>query len=412
MFNRRFSVWVWGAVAALALAPGAARADDELDELQERAIKAALKKIAPSVVKIETSGGTEVVRAGPRGMMRRGTGPTTGLVVSDKGYVISSAFNFANNPTTIRVQVPGVKERKVARVVATDQTRMLTLLKVMDLPEGTKLAVPKAVPREDMVVGYTALAVGRTLALEAESAPSVSQGIISAVDRIWGKALQTDAKVSPTNYGGPLIDLYGRVYGVLVPASPQAEGETAGFEWYDSGIGFAVPLTDVYSILPRLLKGTEKNPVTLRKGFLGIRMSVADQVGAAPVIGTVEAGSPAEKGGLKAGDLIQEIDGKVVRNYAQVLHRLGGKYEGDKLSVKVLRDKKEVTLEEVVLGSSVAAYGQPFFGILPMRDDPAPGVAVRYVYPKGPAAAAGIKVGDRIMKVGLTAAPPGPKPKP
>ena len=89
----------------------------------------------------------------------------------------------------------------------------------------------------------------------SSSLPSVSVGIVSALDRIWGKAIQTDAKVSPTNYGGPLVDLQGRVQGVLVPASPQAEGETAGFEWYDSGIGFAIPLEDVYAVLPRLQAG-------------------------------------------------------------------------------------------------------------------------------------------------------------
>src|SRR5437763_17064466 len=101
------------AFAALAALPGPARAEDDLDELQEKAIKEAVKKVAPAVVKIETAGGTEVVRgAGPRGMLRRGVGPTTGLIVSPDGYVISSAFNFANKPSTIRVALPGLKERK------------------------------------------------------------------------------------------------------------------------------------------------------------------------------------------------------------------------------------------------------------------------------------------------------------
>ncbi len=114
--------------------------------------------------------------------------------------------------------------------------------------------------------------MGRTLAGGADQLPSVSVGILSALDRIWGKAMQTDAKVSPTNYGGPLIDLYGRVQGVLVPASPRAEGETAGFEWYDSGIGFAIPLEDVNRVLPRMLKGTKETPVNLKRGLLGITM--------------------------------------------------------------------------------------------------------------------------------------------
>ena len=97
--------------------------------------------------------------------------------------------------------------------------------------------------------------------------PSVSVGIISAVGRIWGKAIQTDAKISPINYGGPLIDIEGRVQGILVPASPQGEDVTAGFEWYDSGIGFAIPMEDVLAVLPRLKQGKD-----LKKGLLGIRM--------------------------------------------------------------------------------------------------------------------------------------------
>jgi S1-C subfamily serine protease len=404
--KRRFLML--GALAALAVAlapwaPGAlgasARAAD-LDELQEKAIQEAVKAIAPCVVRIETSGGTEVVKTGPKGALRTGSGPTTGLVVSADGYVITSAFNFANKPSTIRVTVPGLKERRVARVIATDQSRMLTLLKIMDLPKGTRLQMPQAVRPSDTKIGYTAIAVGRTITPEADGTPSVSVGIISAIDRIWGKAVQTDAKVSPTNYGGPLIDLYGRVYGVLVPASPDAEGETAGFSWYDSGVGFAIRLSDINGALPRMLRGTPESPMVLRAGFLGLTMQSPDIYGAEPKIGTVTPGSAADKAGLKVGDVIKEVDGKEVLNYAQVRHRLGGRYEGDVISMKVTRGGTEINLARVVLGSAAAAFGPTYFGILPVRDDPAPGVEVRYVYPKGPADRAGIKEGDRIMKVG------------
>src|SRR5262249_60057022 len=148
-----------------------------------------------------------------------------------------------------------------AKMVATDTTRMIALLKI----EATGLPVPVAAPKKEIKIGQTALALGRTLEPDLNKSPSVSEGIISAVERIWGKALQTDAKVSPTNYGGPLVDLEGRVMGILVPASPHAEGETAGIEWYDSGIGFAVPLEDGFAVLPRLKQGQE-----LKKGVLAI----------------------------------------------------------------------------------------------------------------------------------------------
>ncbi len=399
--------WVLAAMTAvLALSP-AALASEDIDELQEAAIKAAVRKIAPSVVKIETSGGTEVIRSGQRGTIRRGIGPTTGLIVRADGYVISSAFNFANKPATILVAIPGIKERKVARVIATDQTRMLTLLKIVNLPAGVKLPVPEVAPKKGFQIGATAIAIGRTLSLEADGLPSVSVGIISALDRIWGKAVQTDAKVSPTNYGGPLIDLEGRVQGVLVPASPQAEGETAGFEWYDSGIGFAIPLEDINAVLPRMLKSPdEKEPVVLRRGFLGVTMASPDMFEALPVIATVAPGSAGEKAGIKPGDQVKAIDGKPVANYSQVLHRLGSRYEGDTIVVKVERGKKELTFEKVVLGSPEAVAPQAFLGILPLRDDPDPGVEVRYVYPKSPADTAGVKVGDRIMKITIPIAPP------
>ncbi|MFM7152269.1 MAG: PDZ domain-containing protein [Gemmataceae bacterium] len=387
---------------------GEAAASQDVDDLQEQAIREAVRVVSPAVVRIETSGGTEVVGAvrGPRSGVRRGQGPTSGVIVSPDGYVISSAFNFANKPATIRVALPGSKERKVARVVANDQSRMLTLLKIADLTPGTKLPVATVAPRGEIQIGQTAIAVGRTLSQEADGPANVSVGIVSALDRIWGRALQTDAKISPTNYGGPLVDLQGRVMGILVPASPQAEGETAGFEWYDSGIGFAVPLEDVLQALPRMVKGSEKEPVVLKRGFLGITMRSQDMFEAQPIIGTVMPGSAAEKAGMKPGDLVTQIDGKPVRNHAQVMHRLGGKYEGDAVAIQVEREKKPVDFARVILGSPESAYPQVFLGILPMRDDPTPGVEVRHVFEKSPAELAKIQVGDRIQKVQVPGAPP------
>ena len=391
------------ATAALVLAPAAARADDDFDTLQEQTIKAAVARVAPSVVQIETSGGTEIISAGPRGaQIRKGAGPTTGLVVAPDGYVISSAFNFANKPSSILVAVPGHKERYVAKAVATDQTRMLTLLKLTD---ASGLPVPTPAPKAEIRVGQTALAVGRTLAKDVTEPPSVSVGIVSAVGRIWGKALQTDAKVSPANYGGPLLDVQGRVMGVLVPASPRAEGETAGVEWYDSGIGFAIPLDDVNAVLERLKKGKD-----LQRGVLGITMQGQDQFGAPPAIATVAPGSAAERAGVKPGDLVKEVNDKPVASQAQVMHALGTHYEGDAIAVKVQRGKDEVKFDKVVLGSTAAAFGQAFLGVLPIRDDPEPGVEIRYVYPKSPAEAAGLKAGDRILKVGPATPPAGMPP--
>jgi S1-C subfamily serine protease/predicted esterase len=391
------------AVAWLAVAVLPAAAQPSLDELQQKAIKAAAKKVAASVVQIETAGGTDIIVSGPRGTpIRKAAGPTTGVIVGADGYVVSSAFNFANKPSSIVVRVPGHKEGYIADAVATDKTRMLTLLK-LKTPPAAPLPVPAAAPKGELKIGQTSIALGRTLDPNVNNPPSVSVGIVSALSRIWGKAVQTDAKVSPANYGGPLVDIQGRVIGVLIPASPQAEGDTAGIEWYDSGIGFAIPLEDVNAALPRLKAGKD-----LTKGLLGISVQSQDIYGPPPTIATVTPDSAAARGGIQVGDVIIEIDGKAVRNQAQVLHALGTKYEGDTVNVKVRRNKEEKAFANLRLGGTAAAFGRPVLGILPMRDDPEPGVELRYVYPKGPADAAGLKVGDRITKIGGAMGPLNP----
>src|SRR5205807_9577600 len=180
--------------ALLTLSPSAAQPPDALNEATEQALRTAALKVAPSVVLIETTGGTEMVGAGQR-QIRKGVGPTTGLVVGADGYVISSAFNFANKPTAVFVSVPGRKERFNAKTVATDHTRMLTLLKI----EAAGLPVPAAVPKAELRIGQWAMALGRALVPNPDLPPSVSVGVISALNRVFGKAVQTDAKVSPVN---------------------------------------------------------------------------------------------------------------------------------------------------------------------------------------------------------------------
>jgi serine protease Do len=389
-----------------AFAPAGSVSAQALNDATERAMKEAAARVAPSVVRIDTSGGLEVIpppaRPGqpprPGGGLRKGVGPTTGLIVSPDGFVITSSFNFAHKPTDISVTVPGRPNRLVAKVVAHDQTRMLTLLKV----DAQDLPVPTPFPKQEVQVGQWALALGRTLDPNTDRPPSMSAGIISATGRIWGKMIQTDAKVSPVNYGGPLASIDGRVFGVLVPASTRGEGETAGVEWYDSGIGFAVPLEDVLAVVPRLKEGKD-----LRRGLLGISPQTADQYSTQPVVGAVQPDSAAARAGIRVGDRIVALDGKSIPHYSALLHILGPKYEGDTVTVKVLRGDEELEFKDVTLLGTATAFVNAFLGILPLRDDPGPGVPVRFVYPKSPAETAGIKEGDRVMKIGPKAEPKG-----
>jgi serine protease Do len=355
---------------------------DDLPQREQRAQDAAVERVAPSVVSIETIGGLERVDD-----VLVNTGPTTGLIVSPDGYIVSSAFNFAQQPASI-VVIFADGSRAAAKLVATDRSRMLTLLKV----EGKHdLRVPEVSPPESWRVGQWSIAVGRTF---DTARPNVSVGIVSALGRVWGKAVQTDAKISPSNYGGPLVDIHGRVMGVLVPLSPDKTGEAAGVEWYDSGIGFAVPLAHVLKIMPRLAKGKD-----LEAGMLGVTLKPGDKYADPPVLAGVRPNSPARAAGLAAGDTIVEAGGQAIISRIQLTHQVQTRYAGDRLHLVVLRDGKRLA-RDVELVDHIEPYVRPFLGILPRRDaEQTNGVVVRYVYPKSPAAEAGIVAGDRLEKL-------------
>ena len=396
-------------LAALLLVAAGVSAQD-VNDATEKAMKEAAAKVAPSVARIETSGGAEAIwgsgRKGPEVMFRRGVGASTGLVVDPAGYIITSTFNFVGKPTDIFVTVPG-RPRTVAKVVGSDPTRMLTMLKI----DQTGLPVPPAFPKKDVEVGMWSIAIGRTLNPDLAQIPSINGGIVSATNRVWGKAIQSDAKISPVNYGGPLLAIDGRVMGVIVPISPTSEGETAGFEWYDVGIGFAVPFEDVMKVVPKLKAGTPEKPVTLNAGMLGITFREPDQFSTGCTVDTVAPTTPSDQVGLKPGDNIVEAEGKPVLNQAQLLHVLRPKYEGETISLKVKRGDKVEEFKDIKLAAAQSAADAGFLGVLVMRDDPDPGVEIRYVYPKSAAERAKLEPGDRILKVGPRLTAPAPKPK-
>lgn len=359
--------------------------EQDLTALEEQAVQAATERVAPSVVRVEAVGGVEQYQG-----KRLGTGPTTGVIVSEDGYILSSAFGYIGKPSSIMVTLPS-GERAAARIVARDHARMLVLLKVST---QDTLPVPSMVPREDLQVGQWSIAVGRTY---SSTFPNISVGILSAKNRIWGKAVQTDAKVSPSNYGGPLIDIRGNVLGILVPLSPNQQSELAGTQWYDSGIGFAVPLADLMPWLDTMKQGTDLKP-----GILGVSFKGSDMYSLPATIAACPAKSPAREAGLKVGDTIVEVEGLPIARQAQLRHALGTRLAGETIDIVVHRGKNDQRVEATVeLVAELEPYVRPELGILPLRPAGAPpeetGAVIRYLIPKGPAATAGLQPNDRIV---------------
>ena len=369
--------------AVLALLPSAALAQQvPLSILEERAFQQAAAKAEASVVRIETVGGVDVV-----GESLVANGPTSGVVVGADGWIITSSFNFLSQPTSILVTI-GENQRYPARLVAKDESRQLTLLKI----EAAGLKTLEPAPPAELRVGQWTIALGRTL---DSTFPNVSVGILSAIGRISGKALQTDAKTSPVNYGGALLDLDGRCLGVIVPMSPDRDEVTAGVDWYDSGIGFAVPLADILRMLDRLKAGE-----TLKPGRLGILYPDRGILTGEVKIDKVRPRSPAEAAGLQADDVIVGVDGAVVDRAATLKKLLGPRYGGDSVTLKVRRGTETIE-KPVTLVSEIPPFELGWLGVQPERSKPDKQPAViRTVLAGSPAEAAGLKPGMAISKVG------------
>jgi len=186
--------------------------------------------------------------------------------------------------------------RRPARILARDFSRELVVLQV----DGFEGKVPQFASAKDLAVGQWAIALGKTY---DPVAASRSVGIISALGRAYGKAVQTDAKVSPINYGGPLVDINSKVIGILTPLAASSFLGSDSSELYDSGIGFAVPMDQIVPRLERLAQGED-----IHKGLLGVVVKDSNElVGPVELTGAAP-GSPASRAGMKVGYIALETN--------------------------------------------------------------------------------------------------------
>lgn len=361
-------------------APDRAVAQQSFGQAEAEMVRRAVDKVKDSVVRIELvgvaeeRGGTEVAS----------NAPTVGTIVDSEGWILASSLVADSPAASILVVLPD-GTRATARIVAKDAGRELVLLKA---DVSSPLQAIEWYVEKPAAVGQYAIAVGR---FADAGSPAVSVGIISARNRLWGKALQTDARISPAFYGGPLIDILGNVHGIVVPAVPEQGGVEEKTGWYDSGIGFAIDSKSIVDRLEKLKSGED-----IQKGVLGIVSADSDPYSAGTTIEAVRLRSPAEKAGLKGGDVVIELDGMPVKRYYQIRQTLGKFDAGDKVNLTVERDGKRIELQATLV-SDIPPFDPQMIGIY--ADKTEAGVRVRATIPSSPAADAGLQRGDRITRL-------------
>ena len=301
--------------AAVALAPS----DDDLLDAYSRAVVGVVDRAGPAVVSLEVA-----TRRGARG------GAGSGFVVTPDGYVMTNS-HVVHGMRHVRVRTPS-GESVEGQVMGDDPPTDLALVRIDASAIGAHLAIDGALaPR----VGQLAVAIGNPLGFES----TVSTGVISALGRsLRGRGgrlidgiIQHTAPLNPGNSGGPLLDAGGRVLGV-----------NTAIIAYSQGIGFAIAVETAAWVLGQLLQHGR-----VRRAWLGVgamrrpldrRLAYHHGLGAAAVeVQSIERGSPAERAGLRDGDLIVRFGERTIEGVDDLHRALRTWIAGATVALRVIR---------------------------------------------------------------------------
>ena len=334
----------------LAAVPGALRgaaADDgdRIEQALEQARIAAGNKIAPSVVMIDVDRTADANPGPAEGFFRnavenpayrkRPAGPVSGVVISTDGFILTSNFNVAGTIRKITVTLADGRQLP-AKLLGRHEVNDIALLKV----EASGLPVPSIRDTKEnaLEVGRFCAVVGRAMnPLEH----TMTCGIISALERDRKGAIQFDAQANYGNTGGPIIDIRGRLIGIVYSIKP---GVTHGI---NSGVCYGMPIHLVMRDLDQLKAGrVVEKPST---PFFGIRPD-SDVQGVRGVrIAQVIPGTGADAGNLQEGDVIVQVDDTPLATVTDLRVFLRDKKVGDRIRVKYVRAEREYQTT-VVLG--------------------------------------------------------------
>jgi len=324
---------------------------------EDSAVVSSVKKVLPSVVSVVFTKDVEVINPfnfgdpfeSPSRSIQTQQGGGTGFVITSEGLIATNR-HVANVEGAKYTVITQDGKKYDAKVLATDTANDFAILKI----DAKNLPVVEFGDSEDLDVGQRVIAVGNAL---GEFQNTVTVGVLSGKERTLVATsttganaesleglLQTDAAINEGNSGGPLVNIKGQVIGINTATAAKGQSE---------GIGFAIPISSVKTAIDSIKK-TGK----IIRPYLGVRYVVVDQKIAAIrninsdkgviVIGddsrglpAVESGSPADKAGIKQGDIILKINGDDLGE-GKSLSRFLSKYQPDEeITLRILRDGKE-----------------------------------------------------------------------
>lgn len=270
----------------------------------------------------------------------------SGFIINKEGYIITND-HVIHGADKITVTLPDSREFE-AVLTGSDTYSDLAVIKIE--PKG-ELPFVKFGNSDDVQIGHWAIAIGNPFAFAVKNPePTVTVGVISALHRSlpmtdkrtreYSDLMQTDAAINPGNSGGPLVNIYGEVIGINVAIFTLSGGS--------EGIGFAIPINAAKKIINDLMQGKK-----ILYGWLGVVIQdmdanlvsyfgLNDQKGA--LISRIVAASPAEKAGLKPGDIIISLDDEKTKDTEGLIKMLLKKNVGEQVKLGVIRDLKLYTV--------------------------------------------------------------------
>ncbi len=317
-----------------------------------------VQSVVPSVVSIATARRVQVPLTDPleffffgrqRVAERRETALGSGVIVSQEGHILTNHHVIANMEE-IRVQLTDGRVLP-AKLIGSDEAVDIAVLRV----DASKLTPLPLGDSDQVRVGQMVIAVGNPFGLQE----TVTRGIVSAKGRALPDSgvefLQTDAAVNPGNSGGPLLNLRGEIIGINSSIYSQTGG------W--AGISFAIPANLVRHSMEGILK--TGRPI---HGYLGVNSmplnpALAEQFGVNDIRGALVTGilpdSPAERAGLKPGDIIRTYNGNEIVNATSLRERIAKTPIGSKVELGIIREQKVQTLVTAIAEVPESALAAP-----------------------------------------------------